>query len=609
MIPEALERIWDHQGEGFVFLSRKDKDGSWYDTAFLWPDQRSDIHNHISKHEASDLYFTPMQFSRNKRKKEYVKPTSVLYADLDPVDPRSLDYKPSIAWRSSRGRYQAAWLLDETLDISTFNQINKALSYEIGADRGGWDVTQVLRIPGTKNYKYDPPHEVKLLWNNGSPKDLPDVELLETVESTGSLLDLVRKYKIPAKWSRILQYPPRRIEPGRRSDILWALEKELVKAQVPLEDAFQMIKLSAWNKYQGRADEEVRIKAELTKVYNESTAAPRTEVQVGRFHPVRAEELLARTEVGLSWLIDQIWTSGSNGMIAGEPKTYKSTVAMDMAVSIASGVPLWESFKVNEPGPVLLIQNENSDWIMKDRLHKILHSKSLEGSTEQVRGGVNIRWPKDLPLYLVNNSGYTFSTEENRDEIEELIDSIKPRAIIFDPLYLMFEGDVNSSSELQPLLQWWMDLKNRYKTAVIVIHHWNKSGTSKRGGQRMLGSTTLHGWTESSLYLNEQTNLAGERTIFVEREFRGAGVQHHLELSISMGEVGTTDYEVKTRSALGRRNELMDLLEANPTGLSVQAIALELGISRRKVASLISEIEDQVTTHDAAKGAKLVTLR
>jgi hypothetical protein len=43
--------------------------------------------------------------------------------------------------------------------------LSKRIAYaEPGADRSGWDVTQVLRLPGTLNHKHNPPQRIELLW-------------------------------------------------------------------------------------------------------------------------------------------------------------------------------------------------------------------------------------------------------------------------------------------------------------------------------------------------------------------------------------------------------------------------------------------------------------
>ena len=61
--------------------------------------------------------------------------------------------RPSIAWASSDKRYQGLWALDGSEDIKDIELVNKDLTYHIGADKGGWDVTQVLRVPGSPNFK------------------------------------------------------------------------------------------------------------------------------------------------------------------------------------------------------------------------------------------------------------------------------------------------------------------------------------------------------------------------------------------------------------------------------------------------------------------------
>ena len=618
-------KTWDHQGvKGNVFLSTKDKHGRWKEYSFSWPADKSRI-KHWLKTEATgkDAYWAPTVFEK-KRLTEQAKPMKVMFADLDPVDPKTLPVKPTVAWASSEGRYQALWFLDESLAPEVFEKLNKNLTYAVGADKSGWDITQVLRIPGTPNYKYTPVSPGQVLWSENSSYNVEALKFPAQIDQTlttshdKTLVELLSQYrsKIPAKASRLLQYPPERIEPGHRSDMLWYIESELVQAQIPLEDIIQMIQLSSWNKYRGRKDEVLRLRTEITKVYERlQRGEPESTEEVSEVPPlplVSYEGIMSSNKSQPGWLVKDLWMRKSHGIVAGEPKTYKSTITLDLAVSVASGVPLWGSYEVEEQGPVLIVQNENAEWIMKDRLEKMIASKRLGGEARVKGNKVTVDWPPNLPIYFVNNYGYNFNDPMHKLQLEEAVKQIRPVLVIFDPLYLMFDGDVNHAKDLQPVLQWLLNIKNTYQTAVMVVHHWNKSGTSSRGGQRMLGSTTLHGWTESALYLQstEAEDDPSKAKVTIEREFRAAGMYPKLELSIQMGDFGDSLYkpeltEVKVK---GGKNELLDLLSMVPNGMSSNQVAKELGISRRKVLRMAESYSDKILITKGARGAQMLKL-
>src|SRR5690606_8075578 len=98
---------------------------------------------------------------------DYIGPEKLdlLWADLDEVDPNTCDPKPHVAWETSTGRYAALWYLDEARDAQEVLHVNRNLTNFLGADPGGWDLTQVLRVPGTVNRKYGHEQRGVLLWH------------------------------------------------------------------------------------------------------------------------------------------------------------------------------------------------------------------------------------------------------------------------------------------------------------------------------------------------------------------------------------------------------------------------------------------------------------
>src|SRR5205823_123867 len=72
---------------------------------------------------------------------------------------------------SSPGRLQAYWGLTQPLPPAHAEQLNRRLSRAIGADSSGWDLTQLLRIPGTRNWKYPDAPVVSVLARTGQRYD------------------------------------------------------------------------------------------------------------------------------------------------------------------------------------------------------------------------------------------------------------------------------------------------------------------------------------------------------------------------------------------------------------------------------------------------------
>lgn len=598
---DILFKVWDAQKvHGYVSMSERNtnlsstEDGYWSDRSWRWPQDKAKVQEWYSEHSSKDgydIYWSPAVYSKPGRHQQDVISHNVFYADLDPVDPRTIGTKPSVAWESSPGRYQAVWLHHNSLSVEDWLARNRNLSYAVGADRSGWDLTQVLRVPGGKNHKYKPVVTGKLLWQKWDNLDsVPESEVEVVVDEASThenlLLRLLTKYKreIPAKVSRMLQYPPSRIEPGHRSDMLWYLESELVKSQIPLEDIVVLIRDSAWNKYRGRSDEQERIYTEVSKVYQQSIQGTLRVKEPVDDVLASYEDIMGSLVDRPGWLIRDIWMKQSHGIVAGEPKTYKSTITTDIAVSVASGAKLWDKYDVEDPGPVLIIQNENAPWIVKSRLEAIIESKGLVGKVVQNGRTLTITWPPVLPIYHINNSGFSLDSSEDCDMLMSYVEKIRPKLLILDPLYLMFEGDINSAKELSPVLQFLLSVRDTYGCSIMVIHHWNKNGSSSRGGQRMLGSATLHGWTDSSLFLSRD-----DGDVIVEREFRGASSGGKLVLQVDADEVR---YRVRVgeQKADGEDSVgvVLDYLSMYPGGQRIADIVRGTGLTKYEVSKVLT---------------------
>src|SRR5688572_33051737 len=77
---------------------------------------------------------------------------------------------------------------------------------------------------------------------------------------------------------------------------------------------------------------------------------------------------LATTGPQIDWLIEGLWADQAVGILGGEPKCCKSFLALEMALSVASGAACLRQFPVRRQGPVLLFPAEDSLAVVRQRL-------------------------------------------------------------------------------------------------------------------------------------------------------------------------------------------------------------------------------------------------
>lgn len=554
---KIISRAWGNQ-EGFCFfpyIDRKrqietgerragyhegpDRQGDERGASFRWPQDRAEIRKYLQTHLENhhDVYWCPSLFEYPNRRSDLAMDEHCLWADLDEVDPREIrDYPPTIAWESSPDRYQALWIADEGdfQGASWPGNENQRLTYLLGADPSGWDTTQLLRLPGWPNFK---PERVeanggkapngKLLWSAGQSysiqdfADLPEVrgavgsELTEALETE---VDNVDRHKALAKLRIKLNHTARDLlsakeVSGDRSGQMWYLMRCLADAGATVTEIVAIVRPTVWNKFGDRADEMKRLIAEASKAVasRSDETVDALEEEGERPKPQRLGLLLRNIKRPV-WLIDGVLTEGACGFIAGEPKTWKSWVGYDMALSVATGADFLGHFPVRNPGPVLYIQEEDPLPTLKTRGAKIWSGKATDKLELDEDGGIFWMPPKherefdpDIMAYVQN--GVTISDEAWQywldETLEEGMDGEPYRLMIMDTL-MMTAGSVDENRAQEMTTKIFRPLKllsRKHNCAIQVVHHLGKSQDRQRMGQRMLGSVANHAWGEDSLYL------------------------------------------------------------------------------------------------------------
>jgi hypothetical protein len=90
--------------------------------------------------------------------------------------------------------------------------------------------------------------------------------------------------------------------------------------------------------------------------------------------------------------------------------------------------------------------------------------------------------------------------QDHQQALQDTITELKPMLLVLDPFVRLRAIDENVAAEVAPLLAYLRRLQRLHQTAVALVHHSRKSA-HERGGQALRGSSELHAWGDSNLYL------------------------------------------------------------------------------------------------------------
>lgn len=105
--------------------------------------------------QREDCFFSCALFAGQQRVEAQAVTYPFLYADLDTGTLTANVPRPTIILESSPGRRQAFWKLHKPTTREIATSLNRRIAAACSADMSGWDATQVLRMPGLPNHKYD----------------------------------------------------------------------------------------------------------------------------------------------------------------------------------------------------------------------------------------------------------------------------------------------------------------------------------------------------------------------------------------------------------------------------------------------------------------------
>lgn len=492
-----------------------------------WPKGRDAIVRRAITENAKgrDVYYCPSPFavqddgSTPRPIKENALGSRVLFVDFDKqTAPKEWSTvaeatgipEPTMRLQSSvPGNEHTYWNIGELKSPEWVEERNRSLAFRLGADRSGWDINQLLRLPYTTNYGWRKPGEHKD-WYKGNPAQVQiihhadssvDSQAFEPLTAEKEALSKIKLGTIPTVQEALSlgnstkgildQFNMTKDEatassPDKRSGALMRLAFMLAEVGGFTDEQMYSIIEDAdtrWEKYVNRS------KAGREKILLDTIARARAKhgyvsPDVDEFSgltstsgPADGEQKIVYnfqefldTEIKVDWILEGQIADKSLGVITGQPGIGKTQLGINLAIHLALGQDFLGS-KFALPGglKVLMLSLEMHHAHLDTFVRKI--SQDYVGSFRQLEKNFFLApIGEDIPL----------NTTAGQNALDNFMSQYRPDVLFIDSLQAMTSDSLSDETKTKELMKTLRKYTNKYECTVYMIHHDRKMPGNKR---------------------------------------------------------------------------------------------------------------------------------
>lgn len=176
------------------------------------------------------------------------------------------------------------------------------------------------------------------------------------------------------------------------------------------------------------------------------------------------------------WLVQGLIERGTKTLVVGEPKSYKTWVALNLAWSVLSGDAFMgnRDWKPTSVGSVMLVEEEGSPYRLAERVVKVW-------------GGARTGRFK-----VIHRQGVKLDDDDSFSTLRQEVLRFRPDLLILDPyasLHLQDENTVQGTMLVQEALN--TLLRALPSVAIVTLHHTPKEASGPRGSGALWGASDV----------------------------------------------------------------------------------------------------------------------
>lgn len=195
------------------------------------------------------------------------------------------------------------------------------------------------------------------------------------------------------------------------------------------------------------------------------------------------------------WLFGATIPTGSTGILAGDPKSGKSTLITQMALCLAAGRDPFYDCRVARAGKILYIAAEGARAAYQNRVRTAAKSLGIP-----LTGAEAARWfiqKKHVSDYMLGSPG-----------LRKMVGEAKPDLLVLDTLGYFHRGNENDATDWKRhVMHPARALTAEHGCSILFVHHQTKESAERKGAQRVRGTTAMIGDCD---YLLQLDNVPGD---------------------------------------------------------------------------------------------------
>ncbi len=188
-----------------------------------------------------------------------------------------------------------------------------------------------------------------------------------------------------------------------------------------------------------------------------------------RRFPLTASREFLRADYSQRWLIRQVLAADEPCMLAGPKKSLKTSLLVDLVISLGTRTPWLGKFHVDRKVPVAFFSGESGPGTLQETALRVCASKGVE------LDDVAVHWGFALPQ---------LSEDDQLEEWRTGIEAAEAEVVVVDPLYLSLlsgpKGQTISAANLfqmGPLLKRITDVCKGIGCTLLLCHHFKQNRT------------------------------------------------------------------------------------------------------------------------------------